>query len=1133
MATNETNIVDTLYAHPNRISTEILDDLEARFAGGTGKIVDGNNVAAFLIEEFSTITAGAVQAVTDAQDSLYPARAQTMSDLYRHMSDYDYLNLFASPATATIRLQLNKQYLWNNSQVYLRDADGNVTHKKATIPAGSRFLIGSYVFGIYYPIDIIMNLLSPNGEFTVAAVQNNTDDEGNTQNNPLFTLQYNSLVTEEVENAGQKLINIDIPIYQFEMAEYTEDMIANTGFSKRYTYTDEFYAIRVYTLIDEKWVELKQTMSESVYQTDVLTVRFSVETDVKQVKLTLPQVFFTEKMVGSKLRVEVYTSKGALDVDLTNYSSAMLTAEILHNTTYSSVFNQIPELTLFYVSSKITGGSNGSSFEEFKDIVVNRVSNTALITSKDLTNFFKQRGYVFERYLDGILERIYKCHSVFTDSNGYPLSAGVIRTQFDFSVLNEYLHPAIRTRETDEMSRNIVVSPSDNSVTILPSTIYKYDAAKQLCSPVILPINPSDDDLNNNQYTFSPFHVRLDRAGQYPTAGAYDFGDPSFDNLVFNSDDSPNVTQMNIIDGTIIPMEWADEYGDLTSGFRIKLIVRATSDLDVAKLTGSNPDVYLYMEATSSAGGTYWLTAELERPEGSLSNKDAQYNGNYVFNIDLRSNFMITRTHKLGIFMNMMTDGESQVDFFDLQFTCRFAFLVRKDWSPSDTAGSVTGTPISNPAFTNYVVVIRQSAKITLGQLISEMHYPVELDFVTTPNDTYPIDMIPTYAQSEYVVVKEEGQEPTLKRIAEAGDPIIPTDEEGNQIPLSVTFTYKENQLPGNMETAQIKSIAVTSIPEDPYPEIPEEQHDLWKGTATDGSTWTVRLEERDIDGVKQKLYVIYLTKKNTSGQLETLEILKGDASLPEDPNFPMLKGCKWLWDVEVWDNSTYRDIWEVTLENTTKEQASYFSHTKGEIIVDPSGGIIGREMVYLIGMPQIDAKMLYARDGATFMSYCQGFLRSHFLVMDNSRTRLLENTKLYYEPFVSLGNGTYVNSDTEKVELPLDVSIDMQLYVAQDVLGDQDALTSIRERVLTIIDSHFATNAISCSKISADILKQLSDVVKYVDIFGLNGDPNMRTLLCVSNYVSPHLKHIIVTKSNKIRVIERALTINFTAVTV
>ncbi len=81
---------------------------------------------------------------------LYPALSQDFNDLYRHMSDKDYIDILATPSVGTFKWIVDYQQLIQQ-MVFNSTLNCNM----ATIPRNTRININGYIFSLQYPINII------------------------------------------------------------------------------------------------------------------------------------------------------------------------------------------------------------------------------------------------------------------------------------------------------------------------------------------------------------------------------------------------------------------------------------------------------------------------------------------------------------------------------------------------------------------------------------------------------------------------------------------------------------------------------------------------------------------------------------------------------------------------------------------------------------------------------------------------------------------------------------------------------------------------------------------------------------------------------------------------------------------
>ena len=173
MFENKSTLIGAL-SNPMTIASMALTEIENRLGGDT-IIADPNTPFCHLLEFGSSISASVINDVNEKFPALYPKRARTMEELYAHMSDFDYLRMYSTPAQAQLRMMLPKKYLQDQAVSY------NENYSKLSIPRDTVFIIGKYTFGLYYPINILINKYT--NTFTVVY--------DTTEMNPLHLLDKN------------------------------------------------------------------------------------------------------------------------------------------------------------------------------------------------------------------------------------------------------------------------------------------------------------------------------------------------------------------------------------------------------------------------------------------------------------------------------------------------------------------------------------------------------------------------------------------------------------------------------------------------------------------------------------------------------------------------------------------------------------------------------------------------------------------------------------------------------------------------------------------------------------------------------------------------------------------------------
>lgn len=552
--------------NPVNIQHAIINDYEQRL-DGAGYIADANNSFMFLLEAFSRTVAESTVAIDTKLNALYPRRAVTTKDLYNHLSDFDYIGFFSSPASFKMAILLHRSYLIDNA---IQVPDTN--YKLVIIPKDSIFTVGRFKLGLYYPIHIRINTLINN----VSAVYDTTEI------NPLHSLNTNALSVKTVPYNGLDLVSIEFEAYQFDKVVKTEAINVDLGFIKKYVYDDKFYAIRVFDDISGK--ELSYTMSDSVYDPEKATVQLKVFPETNEVQLSIPQIYFTSSLVNNRLRIEIYTTLGSLDASISNIELGDITANFtlsnpIGDITYTTILRNIPTIIITPIDTKIIGGSNGYTFDQMKDhTIYHNDATTVPVTRLDLEKFFDRKGFISYCKLDNLTDRRYYAFKKLLYDNGH------------LSVANGSLK--IDLAEAD--AHNSIIRHSNDTITILPTTLYKYVDDNSRFTLVSnterstlssLSQQALANILNTTNYYVNPHHVVIDTSDRYPVCNIYDLFSVSAKDVIFIKENIHLSAQLNVVTTDIRHLV------DGSGGYTLRIGIQKTSEL--ASTPQSDINIYL------------------------------------------------------------------------------------------------------------------------------------------------------------------------------------------------------------------------------------------------------------------------------------------------------------------------------------------------------------------------------------------------------------------------------------------------------------------------------------------------------------------------------------------------------------
>lgn len=762
---------------PLRLQAAFIDELAGRVGDGT-VIVDPNSPIMNLIEGFSRVTADALNAIVANKQALYVRRAASFEDLFRHMSDFDYLGLYSAPADSHILLYFDPTYLQDNAEAL---EEGSI-YRLVTIPEGTIFKVGNLSFGIHYPIKIMIN--------SISGVVSASWDE--TVENPLYNLSQNTIECRTQTANGISLLCLRIPVQQFVRTTYLEEVATTTGVAKVYDYTDgKFYAIRVYyQKSDQTWAELAQTLTNDLYDPETATALITVMADRNKVKVTIPQVYFSEGMVSTKLKVEIYTTQGAVDVEFSDAETTTAQVSFPSGDSSSAILSRLKTLLVVPAEPSVIGGSNGLTFEELKQRIINSsLTSGPLVTSAELSNYFKDQGFTISRYQDGITNRIYRCYRLLTDSADAPIAAATLRTKLDLSAISNVIG------ETGYSSR--ILKDVDGSVMILPTALFLYDEVTKEAIPLsdaeiaaldALSATAKIAAYNDHVYTHIPFHLKMHYSGRYPVAYSYDLYEPSIDRIEFNADHPKVVAEISLRRASI------EHLDNGTGGYRLTVEANVSAELanvDWGSNYGNNPAALAFVQAYNELGDPVYVIATYS---GMTST------GQVLFTADLATNYTFSIGHRIRL-TGFKDEYDETGHDFALTTGLEVLFLLNKNtpitteldenqelqtvsslFSSEAEAGNidedVVMSALAKTVYPDHVRFSKQTLTVTFGRLIAETDNPVTveaaaLSYATRPATTYVTYLLPEYLKDSndvYVADLDPGATEVLQEIRALGE---------------------------------------------------------------------------------------------------------------------------------------------------------------------------------------------------------------------------------------------------------------------------------------------------------------------------------------------------------------------------
>lgn len=527
---------DNLYnvlRNPALIQTLMLNELDSQVnpdpQNPTYDVPDGTLPFVYIMECGSMETAANIAEVEALMGKLYARQAQTQEDLYLHMSDDDYLNRFAVPSSTPWMLILDYDEIISKAVPF-----GDQGLKRLTIPRLTEFTAAGVPFTMQYPIQMTV---MRHGGITVEYVLDKVS--------PVQTLTTNivkwDMMVSKNDDMRRRLMMMTIPVSQFKINSYSDVLNPEALYKAEYIFTDQFYYGRAYISQDNEatWTEVTTTHADLMYDPEKLTVVMKVVND--RLIVSIPTVYVTTGLATGSIRIDIYTTRGALDMDMGTVKDVDFSVKfnsIDDNSTFTSPLDTLRTCQAL-ARERIIGGNNAMSFEKLREQVINNTLGPMQtpITNIQLKSQLDRRGYELVTNIDNItnLEFLASRRMSRPTTLDVVSGAGVAMSEITFNM--------------DSLSGSAHVADNGYRQTLLPSMLYSYGNGKvtPLTDAAIARLDGMTSEqrartMNNSRYVYSPFHNVLDATNNNFDMRPYYLDNPLISQKVFvGENDSANL----------------------------------------------------------------------------------------------------------------------------------------------------------------------------------------------------------------------------------------------------------------------------------------------------------------------------------------------------------------------------------------------------------------------------------------------------------------------------------------------------------------------------------------------------------------------------------------------------------------
>lgn len=603
--------------NPFLIQSAVFKHLDA-VMDGKALQVNATNPFTFDLESAAVGIAGFCSYDYDLNRKQYPAAAMTVEDLYAHMCDIDYLDRFAYPTMGRFKFLMRVDEV-STRMVY----DPNLDCKKVIIPRNSFIEVANTTFTLEYPIEIrelphggLQVLIDSQIKSPIQVLKTNIVD---------FDVAKNR---EDIPHAQEvSWLQFELDIYQFKINSYEYATTRAQAFNVKLTVDDYYYYARVYYQNNQsEWVEMQTTHSPDVYDVAKPTAVLKVLNN--QLQVTIPQVYSDLGYLDAKIRIDVYETKGNINVNLDSYDFNEFTTtwrafdSRRDLSQYTAPLSRIPSLVV-YSKDLVSGGRGPLSFKALRERVIeNSIGIRKIPTSNiQIEDQLEDEGFRIVKNIDLVTNRAYLAARALPAPEHPRL---VTAAAASIETLNATLDQLLATGYCYQNYKAITISPE--AVYESRNGILSIIPKSQVRTITNMPVDDKVKLINSRNLYRSPFHYVLDMKEKVFDLRAYYLDHPRAENKSFvDANDTTALLQVTVTNYNI---------ERISNGYKLTILTKA--DKSFADLPDDKAHVQL----------AFIPPGEIERAyvNGRLVGREGE---NRIFEFILETNFNITKENHI------------------------------------------------------------------------------------------------------------------------------------------------------------------------------------------------------------------------------------------------------------------------------------------------------------------------------------------------------------------------------------------------------------------------------------------------------------------------------------------------------
>ena len=719
--TNSLNIADeldklSLYKyHPNGILNISLNRLTDMLDGKV-EITDPSNPFTYLLETSALNTAFAIQEYTLLTRKLYPRLANTESDLYLHMSDYDYLGIFSEPSFGIVKFNI----LFND---FKTKAAYDPVQKEYVLklPRHLKVTVDKYIFTLTSAIVIRLT------DTGVIDVKFENQDFNN-----IFPVETNYINFNTYNvNQNETYITFDLKLPEVDIEPVEVPIEKSKLFKNKLTFNPKrkFYYFRAFYMKGGVWNEMLVTHTDEVYDIYKPTCIVKVLQNENAVEYYIPPIYINTDAIESKVKFLVYTTNGYINVNFNDFTISNFSTE------YNPVFpdeeldSQTEPLQLIskaiFLKDKIVGGRDNLTFDQVKEAVINNsIGDRQLpITNKQKEYSVLQGNFKLIKDVDVVTNRVFLLETnIPKASTRYPI------TKVNLDII-EYK----TTISNLKNNGNNVVDVNQYSTIIPENSIFKLtlEGLKMLTQQEYNVLTSLSDialatEVNSNVYLSTMYHYVIDTSNNETELRPYEVSSPTVVRMNFKEFNPTARVGINTTNTGIAKSP---------TGYVVNVLANLKKYVNTINETNVKP----YLVYTDNNNSRFFLESSLY----------TEINNNPVYRFNIDTNFFIDKYNRLNI-TNFRDINDNQANIFiDLDSKLEIIY-VSNTIPPAYVSGELDNYIFNSYLAINKCVVTLEEINIKFCSHLKYLYNQVHTSTGNYDYETYNEDIPLLYTAHVY-----------------------------------------------------------------------------------------------------------------------------------------------------------------------------------------------------------------------------------------------------------------------------------------------------------------------------------------------------------------------------------------------